>query len=151
MAMMIVNLAIGLATIYYPGDGFSGKHKADGTAFVMGQNHIAHRKLPLGTEGWVCSLKSGICYRTVVRDRGPYGAIRKCSEGVGSAKPYVSATGFHPIRKIRWKGSCYYWQSQHPLSPGWRYRGEFDITRRVAKKIKMRAFDRVIFVRSHVP
>jgi hypothetical protein len=111
-------IAIGPATVYWPGDGHCGDIRADGRRFKKDDSHIAHRKIPLGTIGYLCSLREKACTKTTVLDRGPFGAIRR---GTGQYKVLVRG------RK------------------GWDYRGEFDITYRVAKAIKHRSWDVVIF------
>jgi hypothetical protein len=125
----------GLATIYWPGDRHCGTEKADGSRFRKSDSHIAHRRLPLGTEGLLCSVRSGRCTWTVVQDRGPFGAVKPC----GLAADEVG-------RKIKWRGRCHRWQSQPGrLRPGWAFRGEFDLTVPVARAIGHHAFDRVVF------
>lgn len=125
----------GLATIYWPGDRNCGTEKADGSRFRKSDRHIAHRRLPLGTEGLLCSVPSGRCIWTIVSDRGPFGAVQRCS-----------AKGAAAGRKIKWQGKCHRWQAQPGrLRPGWSYRGEFDLTVPVARAIGHRPFDRVVF------
>ena len=140
----LLNVHTGLATSYHPGDKMSGSTKADGTSFVKGENHVAHRHLPLGTRGYLCNKRTSKCVRTTVRDRGPFGALRACRYGKPS--PYrVGKFVFH-ARKIKWRGKCVWWQAQpRRLQPGFRYRGEFDVARVPAKAIGLRAFDSVVF------
>jgi hypothetical protein len=146
MLMALLGLArqqSGLATMYYPGDKSCGVEKADGTPFTIHDEHIAHRWLPLGTTGYLCNFRNQQCAITVVRDRGPFGSIKSCSKG--EPAPYeVSGKVFLP-RKIKWNRKCYWWQAQVRLQKGFKYRGTFDITRPLAKKIAFRAFDRVVF------
>lgn len=125
----------GRATVYYPGDGHCGSERADGKRFRPTDAHIAHRSLPLGTRGRLCSLRTGRCIETVVRDRGPFGAKRPCRAGPPAGR----------ARLARWGRVCYWWQMQIKLQPGWERRGEFDLTRPVARAIGHRAFDRVVF------
>ena len=136
----------GRATVYYPSDGHCGSHRADGKPFRADDSHIAHRTLSLGTTGYLCSIRSGLCVRTSVRDRGPFGAVRRCDQGLKAAGPLGRP------RLRRWgkrrDGSyrvCFWWQAQIKLRPGWRRRGAFDLTRPVARAIKHKAFDRVVF------
>lgn len=110
--------------------------------FFDHQSHIAHRDLPLGTTGLLCNLRSGHCTRSVVRDRGPWGAIIPCSEVTEAPK---SGKRFK-VRKIRWNRRCYYYQVQRHLLPGWSRRGNFDLTKPLAKAIGHRAFDMVVFI-----
>lgn len=120
----------GNATAYWPGDHFCGQERADGRPFLATDTHIAHRKLPLGTPGFLCNRIK--CVFTVVKDRGPFGIVRPCRE---------TDQG----RLIRWKGRCHRWRSStHPLK-GWRYRGEFDLTRPVSNAIGHHAFEIVTF------
>lgn len=125
----------GRATIYYPRDGHCGTHRADGKPFTKTDDHVAHRTLPLGTRGILCSLRTRRCTLTAVRDRGPYGAIRSCR----------GAPPLKPAKLARWSKTCFWWQAQVRLQSGWRRRGEFDLTRPVAKAIGHRPFDKVIF------
>lgn len=62
----------GLASVYWPGGEFVGDTLANGQPFDSNSCHIAHRKWPLGAHVWVCNSKT--CVRTIVKDRGPYGA-----------------------------------------------------------------------------
>lgn len=64
----------GLASVYWPGDGHSGKVCADGRPFTRERCHIAHRSWPLGRKVRVCSRKTGRCTVSFVGDRGPFGA-----------------------------------------------------------------------------
>ncbi len=123
----------GLATIYWPGDRNSDTEKADGSRFKKSDRHIAHRRLPLGTEGILCNVRSGRCTETVVSDRGPFGTVKPCEAGLDEG------------RKIKWRGKCHRWKAQTRLKRGWVFRGEFDLTVPVAKAIGHRPFDRVVF------
>jgi hypothetical protein len=124
----------GRATVYYPRDGHSGFHRADGRPFTRQDHHIAHRTLPLGTTGYLCSVRTSRCVLASVQDRGPFGAKRSC-KGRTPAK----------ARLIKYGRTCFYWQAQIRLKPGWARRGEFDLTRPVAKAIGHRPFDPVVF------
>lgn len=135
-----VRIKAGKATIYYPGDGNCGKWKADGSRFKKTDSHIAHRRLPIGTTGYLCSVKHGLCIRTSVQDRGPFGAMLPCDKDPSEAK------GIGNPRLIKYGRACYWWQAQTRLQEGWRYRGEFDLTRPVAKAIRHKAFDQVVFI-----
>lgn len=134
----------GLATVYYPGDKRCGKELANGSVFTEDDNHVAHRWLPIGTRGFLCNIRTAKCAATSVQDRGPFGAIRDCDKG----KPelyIVAKKTFKPLR-IKWMGKCYWWQAQPGrLQKGFKYRGAFDVTKPVAKKIELRAFDEVVF------
>ena len=144
VAQTSLKVATGRATIYYPGDGHCGKFKADGSRFRKKDSHIAHRTLPIGTSGALCNLRTGKCVSTTVRDRGPFGALRACRRGEPEDYSYANRT--YSAKKIRWKRKCYYWQNQPgQLQQGFRYRGAFDLTRAVAKAIKHRPFDVVVF------
>jgi hypothetical protein len=136
---------VGAATIYYPGDGNCGTHKADGTRFTKKDNHIAHRRLPLGTPGFVCNIRTGACVRTVVSDRGPWGAVIPCRRYKGPSKGGIGTPKRH-----KWGRVCFWWQAQIKLQPGWKRRGKFDLTRLVARAIGHKAFDRVVFFYSRV-
>lgn len=128
-------IEIGRATMYYPGDGFCGPIRADGRRFKATDTHIAHRRIPLGTKGIICSSRTHRCVNTAVRDRGPYAMVIRC----GLAKrPYK--------RKIKILRKCHYWKAGIKLIKGWRWRGVFDLTRPVAKAIGLRSFDKVYFI-----
>lgn len=130
---------IGVATIYYPGDGHSGRIKADGSAFKKTDSHIAHRTLPLGTSGYLCSIRTGRCVHTRVQDRGPFGATLPCNKDPSNAK------GIGKPRLAKWGRVCYWLQTQVHLQRGWRRRGQFDLTRPVARAIGHKPFERVVF------
>jgi len=140
----------GRATVYWTDN--AGKHRAVcrgvdprtkkipcERCFFDRQRHIAHRTLPLGTRGVVCNSRTNLCTRTRVMDRGPYGAIIPCEKYKEDTR-----VGF-PIKRLRVKSRCFCYQVQIKLLPGWKRRGQFDLTRPVAKDIKHRPFDRVIF------
>lgn len=131
---------VGRATVYWPGDGHSGAKKANGGSFTDEDYHIAHRSLPLGTVGVLCSFTGRRCTVVTVQDRGPYGAVTKCCN-------------VHKLKKSRYrihyfwqKGKCVAWQVQIRLRRGWKRRGDFDLTKPVAKQIGHTAFDYVVFV-----
>jgi hypothetical protein len=46
---------------------------------------------------------------------------------------------------VRWKGKCYRWKVLTRPREGWRYRGEFDLTRPVSDALGHRAFERITF------
>jgi hypothetical protein len=124
--LLLPQHAAGRATIYWPGDGHCGSMRADGKMFTRADNHIAHRWLPLGTAGWLCSRRTGRCTLTSVQDRGPFGSC-----------PAAEAHRLWP--------RCRGWRVHTRPRRGWRYRGEFDITRPVAEAIQHRPFDVVDF------
>lgn len=126
----------GPATAYWPGDGQCGAERADGKPFTRDDQHIAHRRLPLGTAGWVCSMRTHRCAWTVVLDHGPFGAVRPCAEDEGNQAGH---------RRVRYKRGCWHWRVLIRPRAGWHYRGEFDLTRPVAQAIGHRPFDRVVF------
>jgi hypothetical protein len=137
----------GRATIYFPGDGHSGTHKADGRRFTKEDAHIAHRYLPIHTPGFLCSLKQKICTKTVIKDRGPFGALLPCRKSKKVPKPHTWNGKTFYARKIKWEGKCHWYQVQPGfLRKGFRYRGTFDLSRTVAKAIKHKSFERVVFV-----
>lgn len=135
-----VKVQAGRATIYYPGDGHCGTHRADGRVFKKTDSHIAHRWLPIGTTGYLCNVKRGLCVKTTVRDRGPFGAMLPCRKDPSTAK------GIGIPKLIKWGRVCYWWQAQTRLQKGWRYRGVFDLTRPVARAIRHKAFEKVVFI-----
>lgn len=134
----------GLATIYHPGDKSCGLEKADGSHFLETDDHFAHRWLPLGTVGFLCNQRTQLCTVAHVQDRGPFGALRSCDKG--QPEPYtVASKTFLPIR-ITWHRKCVWWQAQpYRLQTGFKYRGEFDLTKPLAQRINHQAFDRVTF------
>jgi hypothetical protein len=132
----------GKATIYYPGDGHCGTIKANGKTFKRTDSHIAHRWLPLGTSGVLCNLRTKRCTRTIVEDRGPWGAVIPC------ARYKKDPTSRFPARKIGRGKRCRVWQTQIKLKDGWSRRGSFDITVPVAKAIHHQAWDTVVFIYS---
>ena len=129
----------GVATVYYPGDGNCGRIKADGSRFRKTDSHIAHRTLPLGTSGYVCSIRTGLCVYTRVQDRGPYGATLPCNKRLTKTK------GIGKPKLAKWGRVCYWLQTQVHLQRGWKYRGSFDLTRPVSKAIGHKPFERVVF------
>jgi hypothetical protein len=135
-----IRVESGRATIYWPTDGSNSGWRADGKVFREGDYHIAHRWIPLGTIGFLCNERTKLCTQVIVSDRGPFGAIRPCdddpSDSVGLTKPI----------RITWFDKCYWWQVQTRIQEGWIHRGKFDLTVNVAKEIKHRSFDRVLFV-----
>lgn len=140
----------GRATIYYPGDGHCGKERADGKSFKKVDNHIAHRFLPLHTSGVLCNFRTRRCTRTTVRDRGNFGSLLPCNKAKKNSKrlrPHRwNGKTFH-VKKIRWRGRCYWYQVQPGLlRKGWEYRGTFDLTIPVARAIGHRAFEQAIFI-----
>ena len=142
----------GRATIYWPNDGYCGKRKANGTAFRQTDSHIAHRRLPINTRGTVCNLRTKRCTRTIVKDRGPFGALLPCyraKKGSKSLRPHRWNGKTFKVKKIHWRKVCYWYMPQPgKLRTGWRYRGEFDLTKPVGEAIKHRQFDKVVFVYS---
>ncbi len=125
---------VGLATIYTPGDGHTGSIRADGRPFRRGDFHIAHRTLPLGTIGRLCLARTNRCVEVAVRDRGPWGEIIDCNRRRPSR-----------ARRITWQSKCWWWRASVKPSPGWRWRGEFDLTLPVARALKARAWDEVMW------
>lgn len=126
----------GRATVYWPGDNHCGPIKATGKLFLSIDSHIAHRSIPLYTRGTVCNVRTKLCAKTRVEDRGPFGQIIRCNK-------YLGLTD---ARKIRWNNKCYYWTSGVKLVNGWEWRGKFDITKPIADVIKLRPFDYVVFI-----
>lgn len=70
----VVRTQTGLASVYWPGDGHSGKTCADGKPFTKERCHIAHRHWPMGSMVRVCSLSTRKCAFSFIGDRGTYGA-----------------------------------------------------------------------------
>jgi hypothetical protein len=129
----------GPATIYWPKDGYCGDVRADGKPFVETDTHVAHRRLPLGTTGIICSPTSKKCTWTSVRDRGPWGAVRPCEDVIDlEVFPRQIYTG---RRK-----TCYWWSPMIRLESGWTYRGVMDLTRPIAEKLKHKPFERIFFL-----
>ena len=101
----------------------------------------------LGSIGIICNLRTKLCSKKLVKvaDRGPFGAVRGCEHG--KPKVYCVAGKCFKPRKMKWRGRCVWWQAQpRKLQPGFKYRGKFDLTKPVAKDIKHRAFDTVVFI-----
>ena len=144
---------VGRASQYWPGDGHCGSELANGKTFKVTDAHFAHRTLPLGTSGILCSIRTGLCVRTSAQDRGPFGSRLSCLEAKRDPSKLQGRTLVgKPPRLVRWgkrrDGTyrvCYWWQAQIRLKPGWKRRGEFDLTRPVAKAIGHKAFGRVVF------
>lgn len=107
--------------------------------FFDTQTHIASRTIALGTHGVICNLRTNMCVRTRVMDRGPYGAIIPCKEI--NDKRLTSK-----LRKLNIGNKCYYYQVQIKLRSGWKRRGKFDLTLPVARAIHHHPFDMVIFI-----
>lgn len=126
-----VGVLVGLATIYFPGDHHNSGIRADGRPLGVNDHHIAHRALPLGTPGLLCSSRTGWCTFVTVRDRGPYGVLRPCRNGSDGQQ----------AKRIRWKRRCHFWAVQARRRKGWTYRGEFDLTRSVARAVGHCNFD----------
>jgi hypothetical protein len=134
----------GKATIYHLGDGHCGRYKADGKKFTSEDDHIAHRWLSLRLKGRLCNIRTKLCIIASIGDRGPFGALREC--GKGKPVDYKVAGKIFRAKKITWNKKCYYWQAQpYKLQKGFKYRGEFDLTKPIARKIDHRPFDKVIF------
>jgi hypothetical protein len=132
-----VRVATGVASVYWPGDGHSGRRRADGRVFRRADRHVAHRRLPLGTRGVLCLARTGRCVMTRIHDRGPFGAVGSCPDDGTTPR------GARRIRARR--GGCQLWQAQRRLQAGWRYRGEFDVTRPVAEELRLHHGERVLF------
>jgi hypothetical protein len=131
--------------MYFPGDGYSGRIKADGSLFTKNDSHIAHRTIPLGTAGIMCNVRTKLCTKTSVRDRGPYGAIMPCTED--KPDPLRIRGRSFKVFRILWRSKCYWWQAQpRKLRKGFSYRGAFDVSKPVAAKIRMKHFDPVVFI-----
>lgn len=143
----------GKATIYWTAN--AGKHIASCNGkdpktkqppcrrcFFDEQSHIAHRTIPLGTPGLLCSLRTGRCVRTHVRDRGPFGATLSCQKDPSKAK----GLGLPRKVKNKRKRCLYWWHTQIRLQSGWKRRGSFDLTRPVARALGHQQFDTVVFV-----
>ena len=117
---------LGVASYYYPKDGHCGKFRADGKRFLVTDEHVAHRKLPLGTPIIVENLKTGAWAVTRVRDRGPFGfCVQRSKKCRVPPNPTVRGgpcpkTHLWAIRVRRKKNECGY------------YRGIVDVTRPLA-------------------
>ena len=59
------------------GPGFHGKKTASGEKYDSNDLTAAHRKLPLGSEATITTLKNGKQVEVEINDRGPYAAGRK--------------------------------------------------------------------------
>lgn len=130
---------LGLATSYWPGDGFNAGICANGKPFTATDSHVAHRSLPFGTRGTLCNLRTGMCVPTMIADRGPFGCVRRCETMIPEEGQRLRA------RKIKWKKSCYWWKVCLRPEVGWQHRGRFDVTQPVADAIGYRQFDEVAF------
>lgn len=128
--------------MYLPGDGNSGVC-ATGAPLLTSDEHIAHRDLPLGTHGLLCSPTSMRCTLTHVGDRGPYGA-----HSLDSHLPTHVSPRFTTPRPLPVGAGHVWYQTQVKLRPGWVRRGEFDLTKRVAERLCLRSFDQLVFLHS---
>lgn len=120
----IARVQHGIASVYWPGDGHSGKTCADGKPFTKERCHIAHRTWPLGRRVRVCSKKTRRCALSFVGDRGPFGACDK----KGIRRNHACRGRW--LLKIR------------RTDPG-TWRGIADLSRCVAEKIGVRGLQRV--------
>ena len=150
LALSSVRVETGRATVYYPGDGHCGPTRADGRPFRVGDDHVAHRRIALGTRGILCSGRTGKCVATAVRDRGPFGTFRANvpHEACPKRRAKKLAPKFRSCdegRPMCWRGSRGCYRVRTKPKPGWKYRGHLDLTRPVAKALGHRAFDRVTF------
>lgn len=94
---------VGALSVYSVGDGYSGRELACGGTFQEHQRHIAIRQWRgrCGARARVCSIATGRCVVTVVRDSGPWGALDRAGQ---------------------WR--CW----PRPLPRGWRRRAIVDLT-----------------------
>jgi len=105
--------AAGPLSIYAPNDGHNSGQLACGGTFARGQRHIAHRrwrKLGCGRPVLVVSKSTGRYAMATVRDAGPFGVVEVLPKSVK--------------RKPRWK----VWTRSLKAPPGWRWRGEVDLS-----------------------
>lgn len=117
----------GMVTVYWPGDGHSGKTCADGKPFTRTRCHIAHRSWPLGSKVRVCSRKTGRCTISFVGDRGPFGAC----DHLGMATRTTRRNG-----KVYYKWACFgKWRVKIRRSDPGTWRGIADLSKCVWKKI----------------
>lgn len=112
LALSILGIDIGLASVYGLGEPWSGDVTASGQPVGVG---IAHRTIPLGTRVLVCRLDRLRCVKTITFDRGPYGCVPH--EGTG-----WRVAGGRPRR----------------CPHGWRFRGVADLSAPVARELGYR-------------
>ncbi len=127
----------GLATVYFPGDGHSGKECADGAPFTKERCHVAHRTWPLGSRVRVCYRRTGRCALSYVGDRGPYGACRQGMRKRGFACKKDGWFVKVKLRRSEWitrtRGATSW--TRHTEDPGGQWRGILDMSRCVHRKI----------------
>jgi hypothetical protein len=137
----VVAREAGIATAYYPGDGYSGKTCADGEPFTVDRCHVAHRKdgpWQLGKPVRVCSVRTKKCTITYIGDTGPFGA---CEFGLSpTSKWRCKGRHFVKVRtRTGWKTRALPrnrkgW-THHTTDPGGTYRGVLDVSRCVRDRI----------------
>jgi hypothetical protein len=126
----------GVASVYWPGDGHCGTVKADGREFDKTDFHLASRTLPLHERVLVCNKDNGVCVEAPVKDRGPYGF---CRPRKGVAK--IADTRQCPA------GYSYKVQVLYSSKRRGYYRGIADLTRPLAKALRIRSRGRVVIYR----
>lgn len=125
----------GLAAVYWPGDGHSGKTCADGKPFTKERCHIAHRSWPLGSRVRICARRTKRCTLTFVGDRGPFGAC----DHKGIAKRAHRRNG-----RLIYKHQCLgRWMVKIRRTDPGTWRGVADLSRCVAKKLGTRGLHAV--------
>lgn len=125
----------GIASVYWPGDGLSGKTCADGKPFTKERCHIAHRSWPLGSRVRVCAKDTGRCALSFVGDRGPFGACDH--KGIST---HVQRRNGRLIYKYQCLGR---WMVKiRHRDPG-TWRGIADLSKCVARKLRTRGLHEV--------
>lgn len=108
----------GRVSMYHPNDGSNGGELACGGRLQWSSHHIAYRRwwrVGCGRRVIVCSVETGRCVRTHVRDGGPYGVYR----------------GSINTRRVASKAER---RSGQPRA-GWKWRGVADLTWAVWKDL----------------
>ena len=133
---------VGLATIYWPGDGHCGEERADGKPFQATDHHIAHRTLPLGSRVMVCTFPQLRCTQTRVRDRGTYGFCKHDSLRPPNCEPLLA-----PDQRRKCP-ERYTWvvRTRAPKNECGFYRGIADVTRGVAADIGLQGMQMIVII-----
>lgn len=150
----------GIGSIYYPGDGHCGKHKAScngvdphtGTmpchrCFFRNDYHVAHRWLPLGMPMVIKNMENGRVAVALVEDRGPFGYCLHKRRRKPHCRPKPHAwRRAHPCpRGYKWVNGAFEPHRSrilHGDACGW-WRGAIDMTWPVARELGATKFVKI--------